>query len=116
MFKLINRIMILLCYLPYLYLLTYYSYVVRAIIKLRRIPTYDNPDPKELGFSTHRYIIYKLADIVIYGLCLFILLLLITLFLKKFTIRKMHWKLLLIGIIIFILIFFIDPFMVWFAD
>ena len=90
MFKWVNRLLILLCYFPYIYFLIYYSYVARAIIKLGRVPTPENPDPKALGFTTHRELIYRSADIVVVALGLFILLFLIMSYLKKITVRKIH--------------------------
>jgi hypothetical protein len=115
MFKLINHILTLLCYLPYLYLIGYYSYVLRAIIKLGKIPTYNNPDPKQLRFDTHREFIYELFDIIVYGLGIFVMILLIALMFKRLSVKWIHFKFLFTGIILTIWSF-IDPFSEWFAD
>lgn len=37
--------------------MAFYSYVVRAINKLGLVPSYNNPDPSELGFDSHRELI-----------------------------------------------------------
>lgn len=111
-----NRLLLLLCFLPFVHPLIYYSFVVRAIIKIGRIPSWNDPDPKELGFTTHRDLVYNSADIVAYGICVFVLLYFILSWLKKLTVSKMHLKLFLIGISIFIFSLVVDPFMAWFAD
>ena len=114
--QVINFLLLLLCYIPYLDIIVYYSYVIRAIIKLGRIPSYDNPDPKTLGFTTHRDLVYTMDDIVVYGLGSFVLLWLIARALKQLTLPKIHLKMYLIGIGIFVLYLVADPFMTWFAD
>lgn len=114
--RVINFLLLLLCYIPYLDIFVYYSYVIRAIIKLGRIPSYDNPDPKTLGFTIHRDLVYTMGDIVIYGLGAFVLLWLIARTLKQLTLPKIHFKIYLIGIGIFVLYLIADPFMAWFAD
>lgn len=114
--RVINFLILLLCYIPYLDIFVYYSYVVRAIIKLGRIPSYDNPDPKALGFTIHRYLVYTMSDIVMYGFGAIVLLWLIARGLKQLTLPKIHLKIYLIGIGIFVLYLIADPFMTWFAD
>jgi hypothetical protein len=116
MFKKINQALILLGYLPLIYLIVYYAYVLRAIIKIGKIPTYGNPDPKELGFDTHRWLIYFLFDVVVYGVLIYIVLLCVTLYQKKFTVRKIHLYIFIISIFIFFLAIFMDPFDEWFLD
>lgn len=115
-FRWINLCIVLLCYLPYVYLITFYSFVIRAVIKLGEVPTYDNPDPKELGFDVHREMVNKTFDWVVYGLILLVILVAIVLISKKFTVKKVHRTIFFAGFIIVILHLFIDPFNVWFLD
>lgn len=116
MFKNANRALILLGYLPLAYLIVYYSYVLRAIIKIGRIPRYGNPDPKALGFDTHRWLVYFLFDVVAIGVLIYAVLLCFILYRKKFSVAKGHLILFIIGIVIFCLAIFIDPFDEWFLD
>jgi mannose/fructose/N-acetylgalactosamine-specific phosphotransferase system component IID len=116
MFRVINKAMTLLCYLPYVYLVLFYSFVVRAIIKIGKIPSYNNPDPKDLKFNVHREVIYKVFDWLVYGLIVFAILFLITIVAKKFTVKKIHLILLIIGVVGILLHLFIDPFDTWFLD
>src|SRR5688572_22322444 len=115
MFKWNNRIIFFLCYLPYLHLLLYYAFIVRAIIKVGAIPSYGNPDPKELGFTTHRELVYRSADVVAVGICLLLIMYLITYFWDKINVRRVHLRAGLIGAGLFVFTLF-GPFAEWFAD
>jgi hypothetical protein len=106
----------LLCYLPYVYLALFYSFVIRAIIKIGKIPTHNNPDPKDLKFDVHREIIYRAFDWLVYGLILFAVLFLISIIAKKFNVKKTHLVLLIIGVTGILLHLFLDPFDTWFLD
>lgn len=116
MYKVINKVMTVLCYSPYVYLLLFYSFVVRAIVKIGRIPEYNDPDPKILNFNVHREAIYKSFDWVIYGLIVFAILFLITKAAKRFTVKKIHLTILTVGIIWLFLHLIGDPFDYWFLD
>ena len=41
----------------------FYSFAIRAITKLGRIPGYEDPDPKELGFTTHRDGVARISQV-----------------------------------------------------
>lgn len=112
MFRVINNTMTLLCYLPIVYLVLYCSFIVRAIIKIGKIPSYNNPDPKDLKFDLHRELIYEFFDWVVYGLILFAVLFLITIIAKKFKVKKVHLIILMIGVFGV----FLHLFDTWFAD
>ena len=116
MVQITNRMIIFLCYLPYLYILAFYSYVFRAIIKLGKVLGYNEPDPKELGFTIHRKIIFGLFDIVVYGLMLLTIALVVNLIFKKLTVRKQHVMLLIAGVCFIVLHLLCDPFDKWFMD
>jgi hypothetical protein len=38
---------------PFIWLAIFYSFVIRAALMLERWPSYNNPDPKRLGFALH---------------------------------------------------------------
>jgi hypothetical protein len=90
--------------------------VVRAVVKIGRIPTYNNPDPKDLNFTTHREIIYKVFDWLVYGLIFFVVLFLISISAKKIAVKKIHLILLMIGVVAVLFHLFLDPFDTWFLD
>ena len=116
MYKVINKAMTAVCYLPYVYLIFFYSFVIRAILKTGRIPTYNNPDPKELQFGLHREWVYRTFDLVVYGLAVFSILFLVARFSKNLTVKKTHLIFLIVGIVIILFHLLIDPFEEWFLD
>lgn len=113
--KIFNSILIILIFVEYLYIMVFYSFVIRARIVLSRWPNYENPDPKLLHFETHREFV---ADSFTYSLISAICILLIFIIAKflKISISKNYWILYLLGICIILYNLFIDPFFVWFAD
>lgn len=78
------------CYITYLYLVVFYSFVIRATIKLGRIPTPDNPDPKVLGYTVHREFVNTSLAITIYGIALLILLVVIAILGKQIKNQSVH--------------------------
>ena len=110
--KIFAYIYYFICVVPLLYVMIFYSYVLRAYLKLGYLPTYNNPDPKELGFIIHRKLIYLTSDVIIVGL--FVWLILSTI--KKFKYQRWSYILYGLGTMIFVYILAIDPFMEWFAD
>jgi hypothetical protein len=58
MYKLARMIFLVVIYLPIIDLAIFYSFVIRAIIKLGYCPSYENPDPGELGFRFHYQLVY----------------------------------------------------------
>ena len=116
MFNLINVAIKILCYIPFVYLISFYTFVFRSFLKIGRLPSYGNPDPKELGFTLHRAIIYTIFDLVIYGIMIFLVLIAITLITKKFAVKKFHLISFFIGITLIILHLFCDPLDTWFLD
>jgi hypothetical protein len=116
MYKLINKSIVVLCFLPYAYLMLFYAFVLRAVYEIGRIPSYNNPDPKSLGFDMHRMIIYKAFDVMVYGLAALFVLLMISLRTRNFSVKRKYWILLLVGLGVVILHLLVDPFDEWFVD
>jgi hypothetical protein len=104
------------CYLPYLYLVVFYSYVIRAIITLGRIPTPDNPDPKWLGFDKHRQFVYDSLTIFLITTGVTLILFLILYLRKRMSINKTHLTIFWIGVIGTIVDNIVNPFNAWFLD
>jgi hypothetical protein len=46
---------------PLIWLLLFIAFVGRASLELGYLPSYDNPDPKELGYQVHRYLVWLAA-------------------------------------------------------
>lgn len=47
-------------YIPLFYLLSYFTFIIRARIKIGYYPYYDHPDPKNLNFNLHLGLIWIL--------------------------------------------------------
>ena len=62
--KLGKTIIVIILYLPLLNLLVLYSFFLRAVIKLGKVPFYNNPDPGELGFSLHAKIAWQTSNLI----------------------------------------------------
>jgi hypothetical protein len=104
------------CYLPYLYFIIFYLYVVRAILEFGQLPGYDNPDPKKLGFGTHRLLVYWTSNLPLLSI---LVIFLFKLFLpnNEFSkVQKIHYILFLFGFVMMIIHFAFDPLSEWFLD
>jgi len=113
--KLLKYIHTVLCYFPWLFIIAFYSFVLRAMLKLGHAPTYGYADPKSLGFNMHHSLVYILLFIVLseflYGL------LFIMWSWKKGRLYKINALVFLAGIIAIIAMFTFDRGNIgWFAD
>lgn len=106
-------ILLLFLYYPWLDLLLFYSFVLRAFIMIGEIPSYNNPDPNSLGMETHQMLIYSSGDILPISLMV-----LIFCFFNRKRMNYFSNKHFLISFISFILVVltFISPLSTWFAD
>ena len=113
--EILNSIIIILIFLEYLYLITFYSFVIRTRIALSRWPSYENPDPKLLDFDIHREIV---ADSFTYSSIsiIFLLLFFIISLLFKIKIKLIYLLLYLFGIFLNAYNLLLDPFFEWFID
>lgn len=110
--KIISYIYYFTCVLPIIYIVMFYSYVLRAYLKLGYLPGYNNPDPKELGFVMQRKLIYFISDAVIIGLLVWLVLSIV----NKFKYPRWSYVLYGIGMAFFVYILALAPLMEWFAD
>jgi len=113
--SLIEKIYWVVCYLPWLYIIAFYSYVLRAIIRLNYVPSFDNPDPKVLGFYFHHALIYLLWEFSMWAVVAWGILRLVMYFME-IKVSKRETKVFTIAVIVFIYNIIIDPFMTWFVD
>ena len=114
--KIINAIVIVFCYLPYTYLLLFYSYIIRASIELGRMPTYENPDPKQLGFDLHRQSVYDSFEVVFYSAFITGLSMGGLYLSGKLNIKKIHITIFVIGVAWCFVDVIVNPFNQWFLD
>lgn len=56
--NILNSLQRVISYLPLGWLLLFVSFVIRAYVKLERLPSYDNPDPKKLGFDIQHGLLF----------------------------------------------------------
>jgi hypothetical protein len=104
-------------FIPIINLGVFFSFVMRAFLKLGYLPSYNNPDPVSLGFNYH----YRLIDILFYIYVPVIIIWVITsilLYIKKIKTNRITFYLCLLSISIFIFAFFFDPknILEWFMD
>lgn len=52
-----KKFRVIVALIPIITILIFATYIVRGSVKLGYIPTPYNPDPKELGFKIHHYLI-----------------------------------------------------------
>lgn len=64
------------CYLPLFYLVTFYSFALRAYIALGRMPAFDNPHPAELGFDIHHKMVWLSFFLTLFSPVILLLMLL----------------------------------------
>ncbi len=115
--KLAKNIFLAVIYLPIINLIVFYTFVIRAIIKLRYCPYYENPDPGELGFKFHYQLIYDIDWIIPLSMVFLIVSGLYFLIKRKrmFDVKKKHF-LLSIGILVVEFLTLTSSLMVWFWD
>ncbi len=85
-------------YLPLSWFILFISFVCGVSIKLGRIPTYNNPDPKEIGFGIPQFFILCLYISTIVSIIPWLILTMIII-----VISKKHIK--IINIFIFLLFY-----------
>jgi len=113
--EIFNFIIMMLIFVEYLYLITFYSFVIRARLFLSRWPSYENPDPKLLHFDIHQEIV---ADSFTYSFIsiLFLLVFFIISLYFKIKIKQIYWLLYLLGICLIAYNLLLDPLFEWFSD
>ncbi|MBA5629771.1 hypothetical protein [Moheibacter lacus] len=85
-----NRIFYGLGILPWVALIPLLTFYFHAAIILRRLPSYNYPDPKDLDFyESYRKIIDPTSDLWGYSFLLWIILLIIYSILQR---KKFNWK------------------------
>ncbi len=115
--KVFKPLLLFALYYPLIDLILFYSFVLRATIELGRLPYYGKPDPQELGFSTHFWLVfwssepipYCLLAIVIYGIICWV---------KKKNILKINkFHFIVFGLSVLLSVFtLLSPLFEWFID
>lgn len=97
------------------YLIVFYTLVIRATLKIRHLPTYDNPDPKTLGFETHIEAIDLFFTLALISSALGVITLLLS-YISGLNINRAIKSTFVAVLICWVFHLFYDPFFVWFAD
>ncbi len=105
LFRVVKSILYIALHYPLLWFLFFYSYVIRTRYVLDRWPSYNNPDPKSLGFDKHYNFVGNASNYILYSLVFVLTYSIICLINKKniFKINKLNFYLFFIY---FIIIFF----------
>lgn len=105
--KIIDYLLKLLSIIPIMWILVFFSYVLRVSISIGRIPSYNNPQSG--NFTSHFKFLNIFFEIVGYGFFVFIILIIIYRFYFKLFFQKMYIYLWLIGYILIFALFILDP-------
>jgi len=115
--RIIKNIVIASLYVQIIPFIALYAFFIRAIIKLGKIPYYNNPDPGELGFKSHYELVHSLSNLIpITLIALFVSL--VYFVIKRemiFGIDKKHFIVSIVLVAVEVLIL-TSPLMVWFWD
>ena len=107
---------LLICAIPVIWISLFYLFVLRAFSKLGKMPIYDLPDPKDLGYTLHHVILFFGIPVCLLAILIYPI---ITFFSRKIQPVKFKEILLYgIGVLLFIIQVYIDPFklQIWFTD
>src|SRR5690606_2322077 len=116
--KKIFRLFVLMAIYYHLFLiLLFYSFVLRATFVLGRLPQYNNPDPKELGFNIHYNLVTEAYEILPYSFIIVLLYIVIRLIVRKNVLKidRLHFYLFL-GCITWIVLLVFTELFGWFGD
>ena len=104
--------------LPITFHASLYSYAIRARIVLGQWPSFDNPDPKALGFTYHHEIIYYILSVTLISPAFYILFSILIKKYYKLWISTEFGKSLRRIYILFYVLIFIDftGFFGWYLD
>ena len=113
--KLMKLVWRSLWYVPILFCFSFWTFFLRASFSLGRTPTYDQPDPKELGFSVHHVITWELFFAVELSFLICITSVLVRIFWKRMPIHKTDVLFFIGGMLLFLMTMNSSA-MDWFAD
>lgn len=115
--KVLRLLVLTAIYYPLLNLLLFYSFVLRATFALERLPQYNNPDPKDLGFDIHYNIVMESSNYLPYSFIIVCLYGIICWVLKRniLNINSIHFYL-FIGFIVWKMALIFSEFFGWFVD
>ena len=104
-------------YLPILHLIFFYSFLIRAIIKLGYFPTYENPDPNELGFEIHQKLTCDSANLIYLSMCAILIYVIHYLIKRKviFDIQRQHLSICIV-LLTLVIVTYLSDFFTWFVD
>ena len=113
--KIFDSIVTILIFVEYLYIIAFYSFVIRARFILSKWPFYNNPDPKLLHFNMHEKIVDYCMVYSFASIALILILFLMSIFIN-IKIKKIYMIFYLLGIFIILYNLVVDPFFEWYAD
>jgi hypothetical protein len=98
-----------------IYFLLFYGFVIRALLALDKLPTYNNPDPKILGFDGHARFIYIWSSIFFFLAPISVIVTMVQFITHKGRNRMLKFvSTFLILLLVYHL--FMDPYLDWFLD
>ena len=105
----------LISFFPWIYIVVFYTYVLRVSLDIGRLPSYDNPDPSNL-YNSHRDLINYSFELGFWGTTIGLIIMFS--FYKKIFIDKNKNFLFFFffGVLILLYNIFLDPLDTWYLD
>jgi hypothetical protein len=114
--KIGNRVLAILSFSPFIFLIVFYSFILRVALKFGKWPTENHPDPELTGFDKHHQLAIACFAISVAGILLFALMAAILKYIGSLNLSKVYWRILVVGIILVFLLFLLDPTIGWSLD
>ena len=118
--KTLKYIYIYCTYHPFVWVVLFITFAIRATIKLGHLPVPSLDDPKDLGFEIHFVLVWLLLVGFLYFVAIFWIVMTIIAKLKKRTDFYLVRNTIIfsIGVIMMFCLLYIDPYhlVTWFAD
>lgn len=110
-----KNIVKILSLIPWVYIISFYSYVARVAIDIGYLPSYNNPDPSSI-YPNHRNIINYSFELSFWGSIIGLVIFVFfwrTLFAVE---NRKYLYTFLLGVIVIVYNLFFDPLDTWYLD
>jgi hypothetical protein len=116
MIKFLNQVLKFLAFGPYIFLIAFYSYIGRVILKINGFPKADRPDPRAMGFTLHDHLISISFTISSISIGVFFVLAGTFYLTNNLQLKRFYPLVFLGGCFLFMLTFVANPLMAWYGD
>lgn len=112
----LKKIRLLISLTPFAWVSFFYLFVLRVYIQLGKIPAYNLPDPKDLGYSIHHTILFFSIPICLLSIILYPVIVFFSRKTQPVSLKEIF--LFLLGVSLFTIQIYFDPLQlqIWFMD